>query len=93
MQIQVSRSSVSQIVSIENYKNFYAKVEKMMFIEIIVQFFVEAILIDIIGGTISRINNLVLKLIGIETKSVKEIKLDKLKRRYEYKTVQFIKRY
>jgi len=37
--------------------------------------------------TISRLNNAILKLRGIKTRTVDEIKLDKLKRRDEYKTI------
>jgi len=59
----------------------------MIILEIIAGFIIEVIIIDIIGGTISRLNNAILKLRGIKTRAVEEIKLDKLKRRYEYKTI------
>ena len=59
----------------------------MIIIEIIAQFVIEVILIDIIGGTLSKLNNTILKLRGIETRTLDEIKYDKLKKLYEYKTV------
>jgi hypothetical protein len=59
----------------------------MVILEALIQFFIEVILIDIIGGTISRLNNAVLKFRGIETRSIDEIKLTKLKKRYEYKII------
>lgn len=59
----------------------------MIVLEIIAEFVIEVVLIEIIGGTISRLNNAVLKLRGIETKSVEEVKLDKLKKRYEHKSI------
>ena len=63
----------------------------MIIIEVIAQFIVEVIFIEIIGGIVSRSKNLILKLRGIETRSISEIKLDKLKTRYEYKKVQLLK--
>ena len=59
----------------------------MIILEIISEFIIEVIFIDIIGGILSRLNNAVLKLRGIETKSLEEIKLEKLRKRYEYKTI------
>jgi hypothetical protein len=59
----------------------------MIILELIAEFFIEVIMIDVTGGTLSKLNNAILKLRGIETKSVEEIKLDKLKKRYEYKNV------
>ena len=59
----------------------------MVILEAIAQFFIEVILIDIIGGIISRANNAVLRIRGIETRTVDEIKFNKLKKRYEYKTI------
>ncbi len=59
----------------------------MIILELIADFVIEVILIDIIGGTISKLNNAILKLRGIETKTIDEIKIDKLKKRYEYKTI------
>ena len=59
----------------------------MVIVEIIAGFVVEVILIDIIGGILSRLNNAVLKLREIETRTVDEIKLDKMKKRYEYKRI------
>ncbi len=44
----------------------------MIILEIIAEFIIEVIFIEVIGGTISRLNNAVLKLRGIETKSVEE---------------------
>ncbi len=63
----------------------------MIIIEVIIHFIVEVIFINIIGGAISRINNFILKLRGIETKSLSEIKLEKLRNRYEYNTVKLLK--
>ena len=59
----------------------------MIILEIISEFIIEVIFIEVIGGTTSRLNNAVSKLRGIETKSVEEVKLDKLKKRYEYKSI------
>lgn len=59
----------------------------MIILEIIAEFIIEVIFIDLIGGLFSRINNAVLKLRGIETLPVDEIKFNKLKKRYEYKTI------
>jgi len=64
-----------------------SKNEKMIILEIISEFLIEVILIDIIGGTMSKLNNAILKLRGIETRTFDEIKNDKLKKRYEYKAV------
>lgn len=65
----------------------------MIILEIIAEFIIEVILIDIVGGTISRINNAVLNFRGIETRTIEEIKLDKLKDRYEYKTISLKSNY
>ena len=59
----------------------------MPFLEIVTEFVVEVIFIDIVGGTISKVNNAILKFRGIETRTIDEIKLAKLKKRYEFKTV------
>jgi len=59
----------------------------MIIVEIIAGFIVEVILIDVIGGILTRLNNAVLKLRGIETRTVDEIILDKMKKRYEYKRI------
>lgn len=60
----------------------------MPFLEIVTEFVVEVIIIDIVGGTTSKVNNAFLKLRGIETRTIDEIKLAKLKKRYEFKTVK-----
>ena len=44
-------------------------------------------MIDFIGGTSSKLKNAILKLRGKQPRSVDETKLDKLKKRYEYKTI------
>ena len=59
----------------------------MIILEVLTKFIIEVILIDIIGGAMSKINNVILKIRGIETRTVDEIKLEKLKKRYEYKTI------
>ena len=64
----------------------------MLLLEIIGQFIVEVIFIEFLGGILTRINNSILKLRGIETRSIEEIKLDKIKKRYEYKTVKLKKK-
>lgn len=63
----------------------------MLILEIIAQFLIEQIFINLICGGISRIYNFILKLRGIETRSQDEIKLERLKRRYEYKSVRILK--
>ena len=55
----------------------------MKLFEVIAEFIFEEILREIV----LRINNFILKLRGIETRSIEEIKLDKLRKKYEYKTV------
>ncbi len=60
----------------------------MLLLEIIGQFLIEVIFIDFLGGILSRLNNSILKLRGIETRSIEEIKLDKIRKRYELKTVK-----
>ncbi len=56
----------------------------MRLFEFIVQFIFE----EFLRETIISINNFILKLRGIETRSIEEIKLDKLRKKYEYKTVK-----
>lgn len=53
----------------------------------IIEFLIEVVFIDLIGGAILKLNNLILRLRGIETRSADEIKLRKLKKRYKYKSV------
>jgi hypothetical protein len=60
----------------------------MIIVELIAEFFLETIFIDVIGGAISKINNRFLKLRGIETESVEEKKFNKIRKRYEYKKVR-----
>ena len=60
----------------------------MILLEIIGQIIVEIIFIDFLGGILIRINNSILRLRGIETRSIEEIKLEKVRKRYEYKTVK-----
>ena len=60
----------------------------MILLELIGEFVAEVIIIDFFGGILSKINNSILKIRGIETRSVDEIKLDKIKKRYDYKTVK-----
>ena len=60
----------------------------MILLEIIGQIIIEVFLIEFLGGILLRLNNSILKLRGIETKSIEEIKLDKKRKRFEYKTVK-----
>jgi len=60
----------------------------MIIVELIAEFFLETIFIDGIGGSISKINNRILKLRGIETESFEEKKFNRIRKRYEYKKVR-----
>ena len=59
----------------------------MIILEIIAEFIIEVIFIELVGGTLSRLNNGILKLRGIETRTIEEIKFEKFRKRYEYKSV------
>lgn len=59
----------------------------MIFLEFIAKYIIEEIFLNIIGGIFYGLKNLILKLRGIETKSVTENKLKKLRKRYEQKSV------
>ncbi len=63
----------------------------MLLLEIIGKFITEVIIIEVLGAILSRLNNSVLKLRGIETRSIEEIKYHKLRKRYEYKLVKLIR--
>jgi len=64
----------------------------MPLLEIIGQFIVEVIFESFLGGIIIRINNVILKLRGIETMSAEEIKFHRIKERYQNKVVQLIRK-
>ncbi len=63
----------------------------MILLELLGEFVIDFIFIDLIGGALSYANNSVLKARGIVTRSVSEVKLDKLRKRYLHKTVKFKK--
>jgi len=63
----------------------------MIIFEIILSVIVEDLIIGGIGFGLSKANNAILKLRGIETRTAKEIKMDRLKKRYVNKRVRLIK--
>lgn len=61
----------------------------MIIFEIIFQSIFEGIVV----GALTWINNGILKLRGIETRPIEEVRFDKLKKRYQYKSIVLRSRY
>ena len=60
----------------------------MVIFEIIFEYILEIIIFDKIVGFFSRVKHSILRLRGVETRSPQELKLSRLKKRYDSKSVK-----